>query len=107
MAVTLLPELVLPRRYPGVALRAIAEGPFDRTISAATRATDAARPSTQAVLAAVRDAAAALPPRLNQSSGRPTWGASGIGGFRRYRRLLSMGGPSRCPWARCLAADPA
>ncbi len=60
-AVTLLPDLVLPRRYPGVVMRAIAERPFDRTISAATRATDAARPSTQAVLAAVRDAVAALP----------------------------------------------
>jgi hypothetical protein len=44
-----------------VTLRAIAEGPVERTISAATRATDAARPSTQALLAAVRDAAAGLP----------------------------------------------
>jgi DNA-binding transcriptional LysR family regulator len=59
-AVTLLPELVLPRRHPGIALRAIAARPFDRAISAATRATDAARPSTQAVLGAVREAAAAL-----------------------------------------------
>jgi DNA-binding transcriptional LysR family regulator len=60
MAVTLLPELALPARKAGVALRAMAEGPVDRAISAATRATDAARPSTQALLAAVRDAAAAL-----------------------------------------------
>ena len=29
LAVTLLPELVLPRRHPGVALRAIAEGPVE------------------------------------------------------------------------------
>jgi hypothetical protein len=57
MAVTLLPELALPRRHPGVVRRALADGPAGRTILAATRATDAARPSTQAVLAAVREAA--------------------------------------------------
>ncbi len=61
LAVTLLPGLPLPDRYPGIALRAIAEGPFSRAIFAATRAADAARPSTRALLAAVRDAAAALP----------------------------------------------
>jgi DNA-binding transcriptional LysR family regulator len=61
LAVTMLPELVLPGRHPGVALRTIAEGPVSRAIAAATRAADAARPSTQALLAAVRDAAAALP----------------------------------------------
>jgi DNA-binding transcriptional LysR family regulator len=61
LAVTLLPELALPRRHPGVALRAIAGGSVGRAISATIRATDAARPSTQALLAAVRDAAAALP----------------------------------------------
>jgi hypothetical protein len=43
-----------------VARRAIAEGPVDRAIFAATRAADAARPSTQALLGAVRGAAAAL-----------------------------------------------
>ena len=51
LAVTLLPELVLPRGAPGVAVRAIAEGPIERTIFAATRAADAARPSTHALLA--------------------------------------------------------
>jgi DNA-binding transcriptional LysR family regulator len=61
LAVTMLPALPLRGRHPGVALRAFAEGPVGRAISAATRATDAARPSTQALLAAVRDAAAALP----------------------------------------------
>jgi DNA-binding transcriptional LysR family regulator len=61
LAVTMLPDLVLPDRHPGVVLRAIAEGPVSRAIFAATRDTDAARPSTQALLAAVRDAAAALP----------------------------------------------
>ena len=61
LAVTMLPELVLPARHPGVALRAIAGARISRAIVAATRAVDAARPSTRAVLAAVRDAAAALP----------------------------------------------
>jgi DNA-binding transcriptional LysR family regulator len=60
LAVTMLPELALLDRGPGVVLRAIAEGPVSRTIFAATRAADAARPSTQALLAAIRAAAAAL-----------------------------------------------
>jgi DNA-binding transcriptional LysR family regulator len=60
LAVTLLPDLVLPGRHPGVALRTIAGDPVSRAIFAATRAADAARPSTQAVLAAVRHAAAEL-----------------------------------------------
>jgi DNA-binding transcriptional LysR family regulator len=57
LAVAMLPELPLPPRHPGIAVRSIAEGPVSRAIFAATRATDAARPSTQALLAAVRDAA--------------------------------------------------
>jgi DNA-binding transcriptional LysR family regulator len=61
LAVTMLPELPLPRRRPGIALRAIAEAPIERAIFAATRSADAARPSTRALLAAVRDAVAALP----------------------------------------------
>jgi len=60
LAVTLIPDLVLPDRHPGVTARAIAEAPVHREIFAATRAADASRPSTQAVLAAVRDAVAAL-----------------------------------------------
>ena len=40
--------------------RAFAEGSVDRTVFAATRAADAERPSVRALLAAVRDAAAAL-----------------------------------------------
>jgi DNA-binding transcriptional LysR family regulator len=63
LAVTLLPDLPLPDRHPGIALRAIAEGPVSRAIFAATRAADAARPSTQALVAAVRNAASALPQR--------------------------------------------
>jgi DNA-binding transcriptional LysR family regulator len=61
LAVTLLPDLPLPDHYPGIALRPIAEGSVTRAIFAATRTTDAARPSTQALLAAVRNAAADLP----------------------------------------------
>jgi len=61
LAVTMLPALALPARHPGVAVRGIAEASVSRTIFAATRATDAARPSTRALLAAIADAAAALP----------------------------------------------
>jgi DNA-binding transcriptional LysR family regulator len=60
MAVTLLPDLVLPGRHPGIALRPIAGRPLERAILAVTRAADAARPSIQALLAAIRGAAAAL-----------------------------------------------
>jgi hypothetical protein len=56
----MLPGLALPRRSAGVALRTIAEGPVTRAIFAATRTADAARPSTQALLAAVRKAAEAV-----------------------------------------------
>ena len=59
-AVTLLPELVWPEVHPGVVVRAIAEGSVHRTIFAATRSADAARPSVQALLAAVRTAATNL-----------------------------------------------
>ena len=59
-AVALLPELVAPRAEPGIAVRAIAEGTVHRTVFAATRATDAERPSVQALLEAVRAAAADL-----------------------------------------------
>jgi DNA-binding transcriptional LysR family regulator len=57
LAVTLLPELPLPERHPGVAVRPIAGGPITRRIFAATRTSDRARPSTHAALDAVRDAA--------------------------------------------------
>jgi DNA-binding transcriptional LysR family regulator len=60
LAVTMLPELPIPGRHPGVTLRRIAEGPVTRAIFAVTRAADAARPSTRAVLDGVRSAAAAL-----------------------------------------------
>jgi DNA-binding transcriptional LysR family regulator len=60
LAVTLLPDLALIDRRSGVELRTIAEGSVTRTIFAVTRAADAARPSTQALLAAMRNATAAL-----------------------------------------------
>jgi len=60
LAVTMLPDLALPAHHPGVKLRDIAERPMNRAIFAATRSTDRARPSTQALLAAVREAAAPL-----------------------------------------------
>jgi DNA-binding transcriptional LysR family regulator len=60
LAVTLLPGLVLPGRHAGIAIRGIAAGSVGRAIFAVTRASDAARPSTRALVAAVRDAAAAL-----------------------------------------------
>lgn len=60
LAVSMLPDLALPSAHPHVTLRDIVEGPVNRTIFAATRSTDAARPSTQALLATVRDLAAAL-----------------------------------------------
>ena len=53
LAVTMLPGLPLAGRGPGIALRAIAGHELDRAILAVTRAADAARPSTQALLAAV------------------------------------------------------
>jgi DNA-binding transcriptional LysR family regulator len=61
LAVTLLPSLPLSHGHSGVVLRRIAEGAVSRAIFVATRTADAARPSTQALLAAMRSAAAALP----------------------------------------------
>jgi DNA-binding transcriptional LysR family regulator len=75
MAVTLLPHLALPARHPGVARREVAEGSVSRAIFAATRAADATRPSTQALLAAVRDAVAALRPRRDAAEDSSRAGA--------------------------------
>jgi DNA-binding transcriptional LysR family regulator len=62
LAVTLLPDLPLAAlpRPPSVAIRPIAEGDVDRAIVAVTRAADATRPSTQALLAAVAREAAQI-----------------------------------------------
>jgi DNA-binding transcriptional LysR family regulator len=69
LGVTLLPALPLPRRYPGTTVRPIAEGSVTRAIFAATRVTDAARPSTQALLAAVREAADEVRGELGAAAG--------------------------------------
>jgi DNA-binding transcriptional LysR family regulator len=71
LAVALLPDLAMPTRHPGTTVRAIAGDPIGRAIFAVTRAADAARPSTQALLAAVRNAAAAVttPARLPADPG--------------------------------------
>jgi DNA-binding transcriptional LysR family regulator len=61
MAVTLLPDLVMPGRHPGTVLRRVAGARLERAIFAVTRAADAARPSTQALLGAVRHASSAMP----------------------------------------------
>lgn len=61
LAVSMLPDLPLPERLPGIKKRDIADAHVSRAIFAAARASDHARPSTQAVLRAVRDVAAALP----------------------------------------------
>ena len=60
LAVALLPDLPIPERYPGIAIRSIAEGPVTRAIFAAYRGTDTARPSTRALLDAVSAAGSAL-----------------------------------------------
>ena len=60
LAVTLLPALVLPERDPELAVRALAGAPVERTIHAVTRAADAARPSTRALVEAVGAVAARL-----------------------------------------------
>jgi DNA-binding transcriptional LysR family regulator len=70
LAVTMLPDLALGDRDPGVDVRPIAEGPVSRAIFAATRAADASRPSTRALLAAVREAVAALPRADDESAPR-------------------------------------
>jgi DNA-binding transcriptional LysR family regulator len=59
LAVTLLPELNHPETHPGVVVRAIADATVHRTIFTATRTADAARPSVQALLAAIHTAVAA------------------------------------------------
>jgi DNA-binding transcriptional LysR family regulator len=59
LAVGMLPDLALPRSMPHITLRDIADARLNRSIFAATRVTDAARPSTRALLAAVRAAASA------------------------------------------------
>jgi DNA-binding transcriptional LysR family regulator len=56
LALALIPDLPLVGGRPGVAIRPIAESEVTRAIFAVTRTADAARPSTQALLAAIRTA---------------------------------------------------
>jgi DNA-binding transcriptional LysR family regulator len=56
LALALIPDLPLVGGRSGVAIRPIAESEVTRAIFAVTRAADAARPSTQALLAAIRTA---------------------------------------------------
>jgi DNA-binding transcriptional LysR family regulator len=56
--VALLPRLALPDRDARIAVRRVAGAPPARAIHAVTRTADAQRPSTQALLTAVRAAAA-------------------------------------------------
>jgi DNA-binding transcriptional LysR family regulator len=60
LAVTLLPVLALPKRRGGLTRRAIEGLSIERRSFAVTRVADAARPSTQALLAAVQEAAATV-----------------------------------------------
>lgn len=62
LAVSLLPDLVRPGDEPGVAVRPIADADVHRTVLAATRTRDRARPSVQALLAAIRAAAERVAP---------------------------------------------
>jgi LysR substrate binding domain-containing protein len=55
-AVALLPALGQPERDARIAVRRIAEGPFTRALFVATRESDRARPSTAAVVRALRAA---------------------------------------------------
>jgi hypothetical protein len=66
----MLPELPLPAQDDRLALRAIAGAPVHRAILAATRTADAARPSTRALLGAVR----AGVDRRDRGIGTPTRG---------------------------------
>lgn len=67
-AVTLFPDLVRPQEFPGVTARPIAGGDVHRTIFAATRSADAARPSIAALLAAIRRSADLLPGGLHNGA---------------------------------------
>ncbi len=59
LAVMVIPQLAAAGPYQGVAIRDVSGASLKRTIFAATRTSDARRPSVRAVLGAVRAAAAA------------------------------------------------
>ena len=77
LAVGMLPDLPLPRRLPGVALRDIADAHVSRAIFARHAGERRGRPSTQALLAAVRDAVAE--PGSDPARGQtPTMAGAGV-----------------------------
>jgi DNA-binding transcriptional LysR family regulator len=51
--VAIVPSLGDAERHPSVTVRPLVGGPFTRTIFALSRSSDAARPSTAAVLSAL------------------------------------------------------
>ena len=55
-AAAIVPALGRPEREPRIAVRRIAEGPIIRALYVSIRASDRARPSTAAVVAAIREA---------------------------------------------------
>src|ERR687891_239634 len=55
-AVALLPALGRPERDPRIAVRPIADGEYTRALFVATRESDRARPSTAAIVRALREA---------------------------------------------------
>jgi DNA-binding transcriptional LysR family regulator len=59
LAVTLLPELAIFPHHTGIALRELEDAGVERVMYAVTRAADARRPSTQAVLREISALAAA------------------------------------------------
>ena len=61
-AVTMLPDLILPVGDPQLAILPVAGAKLKRKISAVTRVTDHARPSTLTVLRALQDRAARIQP---------------------------------------------
>jgi DNA-binding transcriptional LysR family regulator len=61
-AVTMLPDLILPVGDPQLAILPVAGAKLERKISAVTRVTDHARPSTLTVLRALQDRAARIQP---------------------------------------------
>ena len=77
LGVALLPELALPDGDPRIAVRRVSGERPTRAIDAVTRASDASRPSTRAVVAAIRRVASAPPPAAAPRRGRRPGAAAG------------------------------
>ena len=61
-SVALLPALGRPERDPRIAVRPIADGVYTRALFVATRESDRTRPSTAAVVRALREAPGRVTP---------------------------------------------